>query len=44
MEELTRLGLVTYNKKAKMYAIQDKGNRYMEIYSVLRAHMGDDDT
>ena len=42
MEELTRLGLVTYNEKAKIYAIQDKGKRYMEIYSVLRAHMGDE--
>jgi predicted transcriptional regulator len=41
LQELTKIGLISDDEKIKVYRITEKGRRYMEIYRVLRTHLGE---
>lgn len=43
LADLRRLGMVTYNEETKSYRVTAKGEHYMQIYSVLRNQLGEQD-
>jgi predicted transcriptional regulator len=41
LDDLIKLNMVAFDKKARLYRVNAKGEHFMQIYSVLRLQLGE---